>query len=225
MLPRPQCPHCGATLPWYGVLYLDPRGAMCLDCDGYYIQSWKRTLLPFAAATGPVIAVVILTGFPRTAVVIGFAVYFVAAVLSMRPQPKPMNRGPLVPLEHVRELVEWLTHQDDPEAFVSVVIPGQGPGKLNDVVVQFSNIHRKTGLDWLSITGANRRDRPKVRRFSERAGCSVTARRSNGVSYLRIEVPSNTVQFCFDLLRTLYGVELTHPVEIQSNLSVTSRAV
>lgn len=218
----PSCPHCKAPVPGYGVWYLDPRGDMCLKCDGLYSQSWVRAILPFVFAAAPYAFFGLIRGNLFAGVLGGFATYGLAAYLTLQPQPKPVVRQTLVPFEQVRPLVAWLAQRSEPDAFVTLTVPGPGPGRLNDTVVQFSIDNGQLGLDWLSITKRNRADRPKVRRWAEGAGCSVKARRENDVSYLRIEGSPDIAQLCIDLLGDLYGVSAAHPVEVQSDVSLTA---
>jgi hypothetical protein len=208
-------------VPGYDVWYLDPRGQMCLECDAFYSQSWLRALLPIAFAAGSYAFFGFTYGNPGVGILSAMATYGLAAYLSACPQPMPVGRDALIPAEQIRPLVTWLAQRSERDAFVTLIVPGSGPGRLDDVTVQFSVEDGQLGLDWLSTTKRNRTDRPKVRKWAETAGFSVNSGRQNGVSYLRIEGASDSAQLCLDLLRELYGVNAAHPVEVLSDVSLT----
>jgi hypothetical protein len=74
------------------------------------------------------------------------------------------------------------------------------------VEVQFSVEQGITGLDWILMSAANQREKPRVMQYALRKGTAWQECEMNNWFYLRIE-QGDLVELCTSLIRDLYEVE------------------
>ena len=115
-------------------------------------------------------------------------------------------RTKTISLSDIGEVYRQISAQQVETSFAVFIIAPATWDKQDTVEAQFSVEAGVTGLDWILMSEANRREKQRVIQYASGKGAQWRECEMNNWIYLRID-QGDLVELCTSLISTLYGVE------------------
>jgi hypothetical protein len=111
-----------------------------------------------------------------------------------------------ISVSDIGEVYRQISTQGVETSFAVFIIAPPQWDAADTVEVQFSVEEGVTGLDWILMSEANKREKQRVVQFALRKGAEWQECEMNEWLYLRID-QGDLVELCTSLIRDLYAVE------------------